>query len=138
MFTDNDVEAGSLAGAVCLTFPLAPGLSETDVEHAEVQIPAAIERGPGHFEVIAVSGFCRTKAGTVTADVKIGGTTCLASALALTAAAATQGTLSTTRANRRGKRGTNALTVHATTDGSGVLTDGFVLVWVRAYPAARE
>lgn len=88
---------------------------------------------PGYkFQIAAaVRSFCRTKAGTVTAAVKVGTRT--AATIVFTAATEVSNTLSTTLANLRGSS-TEAITVELTTDGSGVLTNAFLTIAVRPFP----
>lgn len=91
---------------------------------------------PGYrYQLKRVRSFCRTKAGTVTAVVKVGGRT--AATITFTAATEVAQTLSTTLANLRGSA-TEAITIELTTDGSGVLTNAFIILVYRAYPLANE
>jgi len=87
------------------------------------------------FQVVASRSFCRTKAGTVTANIKIGART--AAAVVFTAATEVAQTLSTTLANIRGSS-TDVLTVELTTDGSGVLTNSVLTITIRPYPLAGD
>jgi hypothetical protein len=75
------------------------------------------------------------KAGTVSGNAKIGSRT--SAPLVFTAATEVAGVLSTTKADVRGSA-TEVLTIEYTTDGSGVLTNGFVIVELRPRPLARD
>jgi hypothetical protein len=87
------------------------------------------------FEVTRIRTYCAAKAGTVSGNAKIGGRT--AAPLVFTAATEVAAVLSTTKANVRGSA-TEVLTLEYTTDGSGVLTNGFVVVELRPRPMARD
>lgn len=90
---------------------------------------------PGYgFRVEGVSTFCRTKAGAVTADVLVGATV-VANDAAFTANAEVAATL--TEAARKGKASDEVL-VRITTDGTGALTNGVVVVTLRPYPLGGE
>lgn len=91
---------------------------------------------PGHkFQVTRVRSFCRTKTGTVTATVKVGGRT--AASVTFTAATEVAQTLSTTLANLRGSA-SEAITIELTTDGTGALTNGKVVIAYRPHPMNGE
>lgn len=84
---------------------------------------------PGYkFEIERIRSFCRTKAGTVTAVVKVGTRT--AASITFTAATEVAQTLSATLANLQGSV-SEAITIELTTDGSGVLTNGLVAISIR-------
>lgn len=83
----------------------------------------------------AVSSFTRTKAGVVTAVVKVGTRT--AATIVFTAATEVQNALSTTLANLQGSA-TEAITVELTTDGSGVLANAQLVISVRPRPMNGE
>jgi hypothetical protein len=87
------------------------------------------------FEVTRIRTFCSAKAGTVSGNAKIGSRT--SAPLVFTAATEVAGVLSTTKADVRGSA-TEVLTIEYTTDGSGVLTNGFVIVELRPRPLARD
>lgn len=91
---------------------------------------------PGYrFQISKITSFCRTKAGTVTAVVKVGGRT--AASITFTAATEVDQTLSSTLADIRGSA-SEAITVELTTDGSGALTNGHISIEVRPYPLRGE
>jgi hypothetical protein len=91
---------------------------------------------PGYkFQLTLARSFCRTKAGTVTAVIKIGSRT--AATIVFTAATEVAGTLSTTLANLRGSA-TEAITIELTTDGSGVLTNSHIVLGFRPIPMVGE
>lgn len=84
---------------------------------------------PGYrFQVTRIRSFCRAKAGTVTAVVKVGTRT--AASITFTSATEVAQTLSTTLANLRGTA-SEAITIEITTDGSGALTNGHVVLEFR-------
>lgn len=80
------------------------------------------------FQITRVRTYCLTKAGAVSGNLKVGTRT--ACTLTLTAATEVSNTLSTTLANVQGSS-TEAITVEYTTDGSGALTNGHVIIEVR-------
>lgn len=107
-----------------LVIPLITALSQTGVKAFSFVV--------GHqFQIVAIRSYCLLKAGTVTANLKVGGRT--ACAVTFTSATENLGTLSATDANIVGSA-TEAVTLEYTTDGSGVLTNGFVVVQLRARP----
>ena len=81
------------------------------------------------FKVTKVETYCLNKAGVVTGDVKIGATSVVQAAAAFAAAATTNAPLVASLRQRYGKS-TDALNFHYTTDGAGVLTNGFIIVTV--------
>lgn len=92
---------------------------------------------PGYkFQVVGVRSFCRTKAGTVSYVVKVGGRSAVAAGV-ITAATDVAATLSTTLANLRGSA-TEAITIELTTDGSGVLTNAHIELVIRPWPLAGD
>lgn len=88
------------------------------------------------FEIVRVRSFCRTKAGAVSYVVKAGARTAV-SAGVFTAATDVAATLSTTKANLRGTA-SEAVTIELTTDGTGALTNGKVLIWIKPWPLNGE
>lgn len=93
---------------------------------------------PGYaFEVEKVEVWASGVTATITADVKIGTTSVLTGAVTPVAGTATAGTLTTSRATRRGTR-TSQLNFEYTTNGTGVGTNMKVTAWVRAYPLNGE
>jgi len=91
---------------------------------------------PGYaFQVSKCTTFCNTKAGTVTAALKVGSNT--ASTLAFTAATEVTATLSSTLANLRGSS-TDTITLALTTDGSGALTFPTINITFRPFPMNGE
>jgi hypothetical protein len=91
---------------------------------------------PGYkLQIEKIASYCRTKAGTVTAVVKVGGRT--AASVTFTAATEVAQTLSTTLANIRASA-TEAITIELTTDGSGALVNGFISITFRPWPKAGE
>lgn len=91
---------------------------------------------PGYkFQLLAVGSFCEALAGTVTAQVFVGGR--LAASVTFTSATEVAQTLSTTLANLKGSA-TDAITIQYTTNGSGVLTNGFINIVYRPWPYAGD
>lgn len=84
---------------------------------------------PGYrFQVTRILSFCRVKAGVVTAVVKVGTRT--AASVTFTTATEAAQTLSTTLANLRGTAA-EAITIELTSDASGVLTNGHIVLEIR-------
>lgn len=111
-----------------LTVALITAISQTGV--------VAFKHTPGHrFQIVSVKTYCLTKAGTVTGNLKVGGRT--SAALTFTSATENTPSLSAVKANNRGTA-TEAITVEYTTDGSGVLTNGFVVITYRVWPLNGE
>jgi hypothetical protein len=73
----------------------------------------------------------------ITANVKIGTVTALASAVTPVAGTATAATLATSKAARRGST-TDAINVEYTSNGAGAMTRGNVRVWIRPFPMSDE
>jgi hypothetical protein len=92
---------------------------------------------PGYrFQLSRVRSFCRTKAGAVSFVVKVGGRSAVAAGT-LTAATEVAQTLSTTLANLQGST-TEAITIEMTTDGSGAVVDGRIILEFRPRPMDGE
>lgn len=107
-----------------------------------VPIPTAVGQAdvlaysfvPGHpFEIVGVEAYARVEAGVVSADVKIQAVSALAAIINYVTATRVVGALSALFASRRGSQ-TDAINVHYTSDGAGVLTNGVVTVRYRAMP----
>lgn len=91
---------------------------------------------PGYkYQIARIESFCRVKAGTVTAVVKVGGRT--AASITFTSATEVAQALSATLANIRGSA-TDAITVELTTDGTGALTNGNLVILYRPWPLNRD
>lgn len=82
------------------------------------------------FQVVKVEVNALTVTATISVDVLIGSTSCLASAVTPVAATPTAGTLSTTLASRKGSS-TAIIKAAYTSDGTGAATNGVVTVWIR-------
>lgn len=92
---------------------------------------------PGYrFKIVRVRSYCLLKAGTVTATLLVGARTAVTT-IGFTTATEVAQTLSTTAANIKGSA-TEAIILQYTTDGSGVLTNGFVIVDFRPFPMRGE
>ena len=93
---------------------------------------------PGfNFEIVSVQVHATAVTATASVNVLIGSTTALASSITPTAGNVVAGTLSTTMASRRGSS-TDSIIVQYTTNGSGVITNGKVTVFVRPFPMNGE
>jgi hypothetical protein len=126
---DGDIHKAAATPKHYLPVALVTAISQTGV--------VAYSFTPGYrFQIAAVSSYCRVKAGTVTATVKIGSRTAVTTVSFTTATELAQ-TLSTTLANIRGSS-TETITIEYTTDGSGVLTNGFVTLTIRPFPLSGE
>jgi hypothetical protein len=84
------------------------------------------------FRIVSVESYCLNKAGVVTGDVKIGAVSAVAAAVAFAAAAITPAPLVGGAAKFRGGKKTDVVNVHYTSDGAGVLTNGFITVTIEA------
>lgn len=105
-------------------------VSQADVEFDEVT--------PGFaFEIVRVEAYATAVTATASVTVKIGTTAALASAITPVAGTATAGTLATATADRRGSA-TDVIRGHYTTNGSGVVTNGRIAVWIRPVPLQGE
>lgn len=123
---DKNVSKAAKIAEKELVVSIVTAVSQSDV--------VAFSYVPGFpFEIVSVKNYARTEAGAVTADVKIGSTSALASAVAFATATATTASLSSTLASRRGSS-TDAINVHYTSDGTGALTNGHVVVVFRPMP----
>lgn len=123
LITDKKIDLDAAVGREKVTVPVETAVSLTDAEIFEIV--------PGYaFEVVSIESYCRTKAGTVSAEVKVGGTAATDAGVAFTAATRVANALSGTYANKRGSE-TDTLTVEITTDGSGVLTNGVLVITIR-------
>jgi hypothetical protein len=91
---------------------------------------------PGYkHRIRRIRSFCRTKAGTVSAVVKVGTRT--VSTITFTAATEVAQTLSRTLADLLGSA-TEAITIELTTDGSGVLTNARIDIAITPWPLNGE
>ena len=125
---NQNVDPASQIGRRLLNASLVTAISQTGV--------VAYSFTPGHrFQITKVRTYCRVKAGTVTGVVKAGTRT--VATLAFTTATELAATLSTTLANIRGSA-TEAITIEYTSDGTGVLTNGFVIIEFRPRPMAGD
>jgi hypothetical protein len=85
------------------------------------------------FRVISIKTYCRAKAGTVTGQVRVGTdtTTVLDSALVFNADSTEYAGRIKARFSRVGAGSTSSIRVYYTTDGTGALTNGFVVLRIR-------
>jgi hypothetical protein len=122
--TDRKVHREAKVALKHLVVPLITAVSQTAVK--------AFSFRPGYgFKVEGVQTYCLNRAGTVTADVRIGTQSVLASAAAFAAGNRVDAALA---AGAPTGSATAELNVHYTTDGTGALTNGFVVVTIRPYP----
>lgn len=87
------------------------------------------------FTVASVQAWASGVTATASADVQIGGVSVLTGPITPVAATVTAGTLSSTKANVVGGAG-DTLQLKYTTNGTGVITNGTVTVWIR--PSGME
>lgn len=129
--TSNKVMPDAAVAFAPLHFTLpATSTGQTDLEVREVR--------PGfNFQIVKAECHCTAYTATASVNVLIGSTSALASAITPAAGNVVQGTLSTTMANRRGNT-TDNIVVQYTTNGSGVITNGSVTVWIRPFPMNGE
>jgi hypothetical protein len=115
--------------------PLPTAINLTDAVLADIV--------PGFAgEIVGIQAYNRVKAGTVTLKCSTGGANFGAGRSAMTNLSPTTAvreacTLSTTLANRR-FTSTEAIRVAITTDGSGALTNGLLVITVRPRPQQGE
>lgn len=115
----------------CLT--MSVGTSATG--QTDLEVDSIV---PGfNFEIVRVTGYATAVTATQSVNVKIGTVTALASALTLVAGTDTAATLATSKAARRGSS-TEAINLEYTTNGTGVITNGRVRVWIRPFPMSGE
>ena len=115
--------------------PIRFVLPATSTGQTDLEVDSCI---PGfNFEIVRVTARATAVTATQTVNVKIGTVSALASQLAVVAEVDTAATLSTTKANRRGSA-TDEINVEYTTNGTGVITNGRVTVWVRPFPLSDE
>jgi len=88
------------------------------------------------FQFLRARSFCRNMVGTVTFAVSVGGRTAVTGAL-FTTGAEVNAALSAVMANLRGSK-TEAISLLITSNGTGALTDGHVVLEFRPWPVAGE
>jgi hypothetical protein len=135
MVTDTKIHKSAKVAEKELIVALVTAVSQTDA--------VAFEYTPGFDgQVVAVRTWNRTKAGTVTLNVRTGGAAyangrAVITSLAVASATEEAGVLSTTLANLRFSK-TEKIRVAFTTDGTGALTNGFIVLVVRPRPLNGE
>lgn len=128
---DSNILPTAKVALECLTLIIGTtSTSQSDIEVDEVT-PAF------DFEVERVEVYATAVTATASVDVKIGTTSVLSSAVTPVAGTATAGTLSSTLANIRGSS-SDLVRLHYTTNGTGVITNGRVRVWIRPQPMNGE
>jgi len=109
-----------------LVIPLITAISQADV--------IAFKFIPGYsFEIVSVAAYARTVAGAVTLRAKISGVTAMLADITPTTGNIVAGTLAAALGARRGSK-TDSIDANFTTDGSGVLTNGFLVIAFRPVP----
>ena len=128
---DTKMSASGKASWHCLTMPIgATATGQTSLEVDEIT--------PGfNFEIVKVQVHATGVTATASVNVLIGSTTALTGAITPTAGNVVAGTLATSKAARRGSS-TESIVVQYTTNGSGVITNGKVRVWIRPFPLNGE
>jgi hypothetical protein len=100
----------------------------TAVSQAALEVDEVV---PGFaFQVVRVEVHATAVTATISADVRIGTTSVLSSAVTPVANTATAGTLSSTLSALRGSS-TDALRLHYTSNGTGAATSLKARVWIR-------
>ena len=111
--------AGGLRRTLVIS-PPDPGASVTDLE--------LLSFTPAHpFQVRRASIYCQAVTGVCTVDVKVGGTTVLSAEMTIVDATEVTGAVVATLATVQGDS-TEAISIEATTDGSGTTTGLIVIV----------
>jgi|SRR5215471_16117945 len=129
MITDRDISPASSVIGEKVDVACAPGTGLAGV--------VTYSYTPGFsFQLTRVRSFTRTKTGAVSFVVKVGTRTAVAAGT-FTAATEVAQVLSTTIANLRGSN-TEAITITTTTDGTGALADGHIVLEFRPWPVAGE
>lgn len=124
--TDKKVLRSAAVAIQRLVVPLVTATSQTDL--------VAFKYTPGYaFRIVRVRSYNAAKAGTLAGKVKIATREAVA-ALTFTAATEVAQTLSATDANKKGTAA-EALSVEYTSDGSGALTNGYVVIEIRPQSA---
>lgn len=120
--TDRKVARSAAIASQRIVVPLVTAISQTGV--------VAFKYTPGYaFRVVRVRSYALAKAGAVAGKVKVATREAVA-ALSFTTATEVGQTLSATDANVLGTSA-EALSVEYTSDGSGVLTNGVVVIEIR-------
>jgi len=89
----------------------------------------ALEINPGYaFRITKVESYCLNRVAAVTGDVKIGAVSVLQAAAVFTPATRVNAPLVGGAAKFRGGKATDSINVHYTTDGTGALTNGFLVI----------
>jgi hypothetical protein len=123
MTRDRHIDKEAKVALEHIVIPLPTAVSQTDA--------VAFSYTPGYaFKVERVRSYCRVKAGTITAQPKVGGRACTAAAAAFTTATEVNAALHGTLANLKGSA-SEAISVEYTSDGSGALTNGCLVVTIR-------
>lgn len=126
---DANVDKDAAIGKKFLVIPVTTAVSLTDAVIFSLLVGFK-------YQITRVRSFCRTKAGTVTFKVKSATRESVAAGTFTPATEVAQ-TISTTKANIRGSA-SEVLTVELTTDGSGALTNGIIVVELRPRPMSKD
>lgn len=131
MISDYKMDPNGKAALKCVRLGIG-----TTATGQTAKVPDSLT--PGFpFEVVAVEANALTVTATISFDVLIGATSCLASAITPVAATPTAGTLTTSKTTRRGTA-TDILKAAYTSNGSGAATNGYLTVWLRPRPLNGE
>ena len=121
---DTKIAADAKVAIERLVVPVVTAISQTAISVLTVRL--------GHsFEIVSIQTYCRAKAGSVSGDVLIGAVA--VATITFTAATRTDMVLAAALADRRGGAADD-IVVRYTSDGTGVLTNGVVVVSYRPVP----
>lgn len=126
---DRNIDKDAEVAVKVLVVPLISAVGQTGV--------VAFSHTPGHaFQLVGVSSYCADQTDTISGVVKVGSATAVA-AVGFTDATEVAQTLSSTLSDLRGSS-TDAITLEYTSDGTGAVVNGFVIIKYRAQPLAGE
>jgi hypothetical protein len=129
MITDTDLQPTSKTVQKLIDVAVNPAINLAGV--------AIWTYTPGYaFQLTRCRSFCRILAGAVSFTVLVGGRTAVSGGV-FVGAAEGGNALSATLANVRGSK-TDTISIVATTNGTGQLTDGHVTLELRPFPVAGE
>ena len=110
---DRNIAAGANLDKEIVTIPIGDvGINQSDVEFGQYTLQFSVRADGVRF-------YCRAVTTTTTVTVKLDGTTILSAAITPTAKNEVAGTISNRTLPKNG-----VLTFHATTDGTGDITQG--------------
>ena len=132
MVGDRHLNPSSGLAKTPILVPLVSAVSVTDGNIAVIR--------PGFdFAVEKVEVFARTYTATLTVDVLVGSNV-IVNDQAPTANTRVEATWNTGFTSLPSRKGTSSqdLTVRYTSNGTGAVVNGYVLVWIRPFPAGGE